>query len=124
MELDSSELLKRFVAAESGLASSPAQHRGRYPRQSSMLDCASDAQIRRDLAIVFRKDKSLSRAAKAFMDIRSSTTTSLPPSSGSVPSEAAQQSHRVRARRMLCSRRPKASQKRRNTDNPVINLPP
>jgi hypothetical protein len=28
-----------------------------------------DAQIRRDLAIVFRKDKSLSRAAKAFMDI-------------------------------------------------------
>ena len=29
----------------------------------------ADAQIRRDLAIVFRKDKSLSRAAKAFMDI-------------------------------------------------------
>ena len=29
----------------------------------------SDAQIRRDLALVFRKDKSLSRAAKAFMDI-------------------------------------------------------
>jgi DNA-binding transcriptional LysR family regulator len=29
----------------------------------------ADAQIRRDLALVFRKDKSLSRAAKAFMDI-------------------------------------------------------
>jgi len=29
----------------------------------------SDAQSGRDLAIVFRKDKSLSRAAKAFMDI-------------------------------------------------------
>ena len=28
-----------------------------------------DAQIRRDLALVFRKDKSLSRAAKAFMEI-------------------------------------------------------
>jgi hypothetical protein len=26
-------------------------------------------QIRRDLALVFRKDKSLSRAAKAFMEI-------------------------------------------------------
>ena len=29
----------------------------------------SDVQIRRDLALVFRKDKSLSRAAKAFMEI-------------------------------------------------------
>ena len=29
----------------------------------------SDAQIRRDLALVFRKDKSLSRAAKAFIEI-------------------------------------------------------
>jgi hypothetical protein len=29
----------------------------------------ADAQIRRDLAIVFRKDKSLSRAAKAFIEI-------------------------------------------------------
>jgi hypothetical protein len=29
----------------------------------------ADAQVRRDLALVFRKDKSLSRAAKAFMDI-------------------------------------------------------
>jgi len=29
----------------------------------------ADAQIRRDLALVFRKDKSLSRAAKAFMEI-------------------------------------------------------
>ena len=29
----------------------------------------SDTQIRRDLALVFRKDKSLSRAAKAFIEI-------------------------------------------------------
>jgi hypothetical protein len=29
----------------------------------------ADVQIRRDLALVFRKDKSLSRAAKAFMEI-------------------------------------------------------
>ena len=28
----------------------------------------ADAQIRRDLALVFRKDRTLSRAAKAFMD--------------------------------------------------------
>ena len=29
----------------------------------------SDTQIRRDLALVFRKDKALSRAALAFIDI-------------------------------------------------------
>jgi DNA-binding transcriptional LysR family regulator len=29
----------------------------------------ADAQVRRDLALVFRKDKSLSRAALAFIDI-------------------------------------------------------
>jgi len=29
----------------------------------------SDAQVRRDLALVFRKDKALSRAALAFIDI-------------------------------------------------------
>jgi hypothetical protein len=29
----------------------------------------ADAQIRRDLALVFRKDKTLSRAAQAFIDI-------------------------------------------------------
>jgi hypothetical protein len=29
----------------------------------------SDAKIRRDLALVFRKDKALSRAALAFIDI-------------------------------------------------------
>jgi DNA-binding transcriptional LysR family regulator len=29
----------------------------------------ADAQIRRDLALVFRKDKALSRAALAFIDV-------------------------------------------------------
>jgi hypothetical protein len=29
----------------------------------------ADAQLRRDLALVFRKDKALSRAALAFIDI-------------------------------------------------------
>ena len=34
-----------------------------------MAIALADAQIRRALALVFRKDKSLSRAAKAFMEI-------------------------------------------------------
>src|SRR5690349_2914227 len=70
MELDSSELLTRFVAADVGL--------GFIARSNVVEDvkagvlCAipqSDASIRRDLALVFRKDKALSRAALAFIDI-------------------------------------------------------
>lgn len=70
MELDSSELLKRFVAADVGV--------GFIARSNVMEDVKagvlaaiqiSDASIRRDLALVFRKDKALSRAALAFIEI-------------------------------------------------------
>ena len=70
MELDSSELLKRFVAADVGV--------GFIARSNVMEDvkagvlaaiAMSDASLRRDLALVFRKDKALSRAALAFMEI-------------------------------------------------------
>jgi DNA-binding transcriptional LysR family regulator len=70
MELDSSELLKRFVAADVGvgfIARSNIEEDIRAKALSAIK--LEDVQIRRDLAIVFRKDKSLSRAAKAFMDI-------------------------------------------------------
>jgi LysR family transcriptional regulator, low CO2-responsive transcriptional regulator len=69
MELDSSELLKRFVAADMGV--------GFISRSNVIEDVRAevltaiplaDAQIRRDLALVFRKDKALSRAALAFID--------------------------------------------------------
>jgi DNA-binding transcriptional LysR family regulator len=70
MELDSSELLKRFVAADVGI--------GFIARSNVLEDVQAgalaalpiaDATIRRDLALVFRKDKALSRAALAFIDI-------------------------------------------------------
>ena len=70
MELDSSELLKRFVAADAGI--------GFIARSNVMEDVKpgvlvaipiADASIRRDLALVFRKDKALSRAALAFIEI-------------------------------------------------------
>jgi DNA-binding transcriptional LysR family regulator len=70
MELDSSELLKRFVAADVGI--------GFIARSNVMEDvkagvlaaiAMADASIRRDLALVFRKDKALSRAALAFIEI-------------------------------------------------------
>jgi len=70
MELDSSELLKRFAAADVGLG---------FIARSNVLDDVragllaaiplADVTIKRDLALVFRKDKALSRAALAFIDI-------------------------------------------------------
>jgi LysR family transcriptional regulator, low CO2-responsive transcriptional regulator len=70
MELDSSELLKRFVAANVGV--------GFIARSNVLEDVRAgvlaavplaDASIRRDLALVFRKDKALSRAALAFIEV-------------------------------------------------------
>jgi DNA-binding transcriptional LysR family regulator len=70
MELDSSELLKRFVAADVGV--------GFISKSNVMEDVKANVlaavplteiQIRRDLALVFRKDKALSRAALAFIDV-------------------------------------------------------
>jgi DNA-binding transcriptional LysR family regulator len=70
MELDSSELLKRFVAAGVGVGFIARSNIEEDIRAKALVAITlADAQIRRDLALVFRKDKSLSRAAKAFMEI-------------------------------------------------------
>jgi len=70
MELDSSELLKRFVAADVGVGFIARSNIEEDIRAKALVAIPlTDAQIRRDLALVFRKDKSLSRAAKAFMEI-------------------------------------------------------
>jgi DNA-binding transcriptional LysR family regulator len=70
MELDSSELLKRFVAADVGVGFI-SRSNVQEDVQARVLTAVSfaDAPIRRDLALVFRKDKALSRAALAFIDI-------------------------------------------------------
>ena len=70
MELDSSELLKRFVAADVGVGFI-SRSNVQEDVQANVLAAIplADAQIRRDLALVFRKDKALSRAALAFIDI-------------------------------------------------------
>jgi LysR family transcriptional regulator, low CO2-responsive transcriptional regulator len=70
MELDSSELLKRFVAADVGVGFIAKSHVAEDVKAGVLAAIPiSDAQIRRDLALVFRKDKALSRAALAFIDI-------------------------------------------------------
>jgi len=69
MELDSSELLKRFVAADVGVGFIARSNVSEDVRAGVLSAIPlADAQIRRDLALVFRKDKALSRAALAFID--------------------------------------------------------
>ncbi len=70
MELDSSELLKRFVAADVGIGFIPRSNVAEDVQAKTLAVLSiSDASIQRDLALVFRKDKALSRAALAFIDI-------------------------------------------------------
>lgn len=70
MELDSSELLKRFVAADVGIGFISRSNVEEDVRAKALVAIAiADARVRRDLALVFRKDKALSRAALAFIDI-------------------------------------------------------
>ena len=82
MELDSSELLKRFVAAGIGV--------GFIARSNVVEDLRAkvlaavefaDGSIQRDLALVFRKDKALSRAALAFIEIAVKHKTAVPEAS-------------------------------------------
>jgi len=69
MELDSSELLKRFVAADVGVGFIARSNVIEDVRAHVLAAVSlSDVQVRRDLALVFRKDKALSRAALAFID--------------------------------------------------------
>jgi DNA-binding transcriptional LysR family regulator len=70
MELDSSELLKRFVAADVGVGFIAKSNAAEDVRAKVLAAVPlADAHIKRDLALVFRKDKALSRAALAFIDI-------------------------------------------------------
>ena len=82
MELDSSELLKRFVAADVGVGFIARSNVLEDVRANVLATIPlSDAQIRRDLALVFRKDKALRRAALAFID----TTVKIKPVDAVVP---------------------------------------
>ncbi len=70
MELDSNELIKRFVAAGVGLGFMACAFVRDEVRGGTLVAIPiADATIRRDLGLVFRKDKALSRGALAFIDI-------------------------------------------------------
>jgi LysR family transcriptional regulator, low CO2-responsive transcriptional regulator len=70
MELDSSELMKRFVAVNVGIGFIARSNVEQDVRAGTLVEFpVPGSQIRRDLGLVFRKDKALSRAARAFIDI-------------------------------------------------------
>lgn len=70
MELDSSEVLKRFVAADVGIGFIAKSNVVEDVKAGALAALPlADASIRRELALVFRKDKALSRAALAFIEI-------------------------------------------------------
>lgn len=82
MELDSSELTKRFVAANVGISLISRSHVAEDLKAKALVALKlADAVLQRDLALVFRKDKALSRAALAFIDIAVKLKTGAPASS-------------------------------------------
>jgi len=91
MELDSSELLKRLICAELGM--------GFLPRANVVDDVHAGLlkianlegmQIRRELALIFRKDRTLTHAAQAFLEIATggSTLSAYPPVGSTHPARA------------------------------------
>ena len=75
MELDSSELLKRLICAELGM--------GFLPRANVLDDAhagllkilkVEGMRLQRDLALIYRKDRTLTHAAQAFLEIATSAS--------------------------------------------------
>lgn len=70
MALDSSELLKRFVAVGVGIGFISSSHVKDEVRAGSLfISKVEEMHIRRDLALIYRKERSMSRAAQAFIEI-------------------------------------------------------
>ncbi|MBX6360687.1 LysR family transcriptional regulator [Pseudacidobacterium ailaaui] len=70
MEVDSSELLKRLIGAGLGMGFLPRSN-VRDDERAGLLKMLKVEGVRlsRELALVFRKDKTLTRAAQAFLEI-------------------------------------------------------
>ncbi len=70
MEVESSEMLKRYVSVGLGLGFLPRTNVAEEERAGSLSVLSLDGvRLARDLALVFRKDRQLSRAAQEFLDI-------------------------------------------------------
>jgi len=70
MEVESSEMLKRYISVGLGLGFLPRTNVAEEERAGVLHLLALDGvRLARDLALVFRKDRQLSRAAKEFLEI-------------------------------------------------------
>jgi DNA-binding transcriptional LysR family regulator len=80
MEVESSELMKRFVIAGLAIGFLPAMMIAEE-RQSGQIEVVPTASIRfsRDLGLLYLKEKTLTRAAIAFLEISIGGVRHLPP---------------------------------------------
>jgi DNA-binding transcriptional LysR family regulator len=70
MEVESSEMLKRYIGVGLGLGFLPRTNVAEEERSGTLhLLTIEGVRLARDLALVFRKDRQLSRAAQEFLDI-------------------------------------------------------
>ena len=70
MEVESSEMLKRYIAAGLGIGFLPRTNAAEEERAGSLsLLCIEGVRLARDLALVFRKDRQLTRAGQEFLEI-------------------------------------------------------
>ncbi len=70
MEVESSEMLKRYVGAGLGLGFLPRTNVTEEEKAGTLrILTLEGVRLARDLALVFRKDRQLSRAGQAFLDI-------------------------------------------------------
>ncbi|HEX3438234.1 MAG TPA: LysR family transcriptional regulator [Pseudacidobacterium sp.] len=79
MEVDSSELLKRLIGAGLGMGFLPRSN-VRDDERAGLLKTLKVEGVRlsRELALVFRKDKTLTRAAHAFLEIATGRARPMP----------------------------------------------
>jgi DNA-binding transcriptional LysR family regulator len=70
MEVESSEMLKRYISAGLGLGFLPRTNVAEEEQTGALaLLTIEGVRLARDLALVFRKDRELSRAAQEFLEI-------------------------------------------------------
>jgi DNA-binding transcriptional LysR family regulator len=70
MEVESSEMLKRYVSVGLGVGFLPRTNVAQEERAGSLSLLSLDGvRLARDLALVFRRDRQLSRAAQEFLEI-------------------------------------------------------
>jgi len=83
MEVESSEMLKRYIGVGLGLGFLPRTNVAEEERAGTLLSLGIDGvRLARDLALVFRKDRVLSRAGQEFLEIATQSLEKREPGAG------------------------------------------